>query len=80
MDGNTWEIKSTGSIKHTSIKDHLKRAIKQSKYIVIDTRRVKVSDEKVIATVKHVAREYPSIRKLLCITPRCKVVAIIPLR
>mgnify|MGYP006341049129 CR=1 FL=1 len=80
MDGNMWEIKSTCSIKQNSIKDLIKRATRQSKYIVIDTRTVKKPNHKIITTIKNISSEYASIQKLLCILPNDEVIVLKPLK
>ncbi len=59
MDGILWEIKSpTGKSKYT-IQNQFKRAAKQSKSVIIDTRRLKMSQREALREIK----KQSSIRK-----------------
>ncbi|MBQ9360510.1 MAG: hypothetical protein IJV16_03435 [Lachnospiraceae bacterium] len=61
MDGVEWELKSpTGRSKRT-IENNFRDAVKQSRYIIFDLRRVQLTDD---IAVKKVKMEF-SVRKYL---------------
>lgn len=67
MDGVEWEIKSPiGSSKRT-ISDNFKKAVKQSKYIIFDLRRVTLSEKQCIAQLEKEFAVRPYLKRLLII-------------
>ncbi len=67
MDGVEWEIKCpVGSSKRT-ISDNFKTAVKQSKYIVFDLRRVKLSEKQCVSQLEKEFSVRPYLRRLLII-------------
>jgi len=67
MLGVEWEIKSpTGKSKHT-IQEQFKRASKQAKNIIIDTRRTKLKFENIEKSAQFEFSKRPSIKRVLLI-------------
>ena len=61
MDGVEWELKSpTGRSKRT-IENNFRDAVKQSRYIIFDLRRIQLTDD---MSVKQIKKEF-SVRKYL---------------
>ncbi|MBQ3834282.1 MAG: hypothetical protein II816_02030 [Elusimicrobia bacterium] len=52
MNNILWEIKSPKGNSSRTIENNLRCALKQSKYIVIDLRRIKIDETKAIAQIK----------------------------
>lgn len=74
IDGVLWEMKSpTGNGKNT-VEKHLQRAGKQSKNIILDSRRTKIEDaaiEKELHKQFHLAR---SIKRITLVTKAAKLI------
>ena len=68
MDGQVWEMKSpTGGGKHT-IKHNIQNAKEQSRNVVLDLRRCKLTDERAISEADHHFTLSKRLRKLIIIT------------
>ncbi len=68
IDGVLWEMKSpTGSGKKT-IQDQIKRAMRQSKNIILDGRRTKLMDEYIVKELKKQMTLSRSIQRLIFIS------------
>ena len=77
MFGVEWEIKSpTGNSKYT-IQEQFRRASKQAKNIIIDTRRTKLRYELIERSVFTELSKRPHIKKLILIDKSEKVVEIL---
>ena len=76
MLGVEWEIKSPiGKSKYT-IQDQFRRASKQAKNIVLDTRRTKLKDDLIEKYILAALKKRPSIKKVILINKLQKVVEI----
>ncbi|MDR0398388.1 MAG: hypothetical protein LBH33_01090, partial [Endomicrobium sp.] len=61
MNGQIWEIKAPKGNAKRTISHCLQKAIKQSSYIIIDTRRTNMVEAKIIS---HAKREFKVMRKI----------------
>ena len=76
MDGQVWEMKSpTGGGKHT-IKHNVQNAKEQSRYVVLDLRRCKLSDDRAVKEAEHHFRLSKRLRKIKIITKDEKLLDI----
>ena len=76
MFGVEWEMKSpTGKSKYT-IQDQFKRASKQAKNIVIDSRRTKLKDDFIEKSIKIIFNKRHSIKRVILINKKQKVLEI----
>lgn len=73
MDGIEWEMKSPKGEGKWLIKNILKRAAKQSRYVVIDLRRVKIHQTKCLHELEKHFRLSKSITHMKVITKHGKV-------
>ena len=68
INGIAWEIKSPiGDGKYT-IQNTIQRAIKQSKYIIVDLRRTKRHQQKCIRELKNEFNKSKNLKQLIVIT------------
>ncbi len=51
MDGLLWEIKSPKGSSSRTIENNLRTALKQSKNIIIDLRRIKIDEKRAISQI-----------------------------
>jgi len=76
MLGVEWEIKSpTGKSRYT-IQEQFRRASKQAKNIIIDSRRTKLTFAAIEKSVLFEMSKRPYIRKVILVDKRKKVVAL----
>ena len=76
MFGVEWEIKCpVGKSKYT-IQEQFRRASKQAKNIIIDTRRTKLKDELITKSIFVELRKRPNIKKVILINKNEKVIEI----
>lgn len=76
MDGVLWEMKSpTGSGKKT-IQDQIKRAMRQSKNIILDGRRTKLTDEYIVKELQKQVALSRSIKRLIFISKTDTIIDI----
>lgn len=68
MDGRDWETKSPIKFSESSFEDNFKKAIKQSKHIVYDLRRLNIKDEKKYIKSLEKRKKIQEIKTLLIIT------------
>jgi len=64
MDGILWEIKCPMGKHKKNIANVFRRAVKQSKYIIIDIRKIKISEEEAVTEVQRNAKLVKSLKKL----------------
>lgn len=77
MNGNLWEIKSPqGNSKLNTIKEQFKKGTKQSKFIVIDGRRTKLSDVFIQKQIVFEMRNRPRTKKTIYINKSKEVIEI----
>ncbi|MDY6353167.1 MAG: hypothetical protein SPL57_09085 [Lachnospiraceae bacterium] len=67
MDGLNWEMKSPiGDGKHT-VEHIFRKAMDQSKYVIIDLRRCKMEESRAIKEFAAIFNKKPRMRKMLII-------------
>jgi len=76
MLGTEWEIKSPKGTSKSTIRNQFRRASKQSKSIVLDTRRTKLKLETIEESVLIEMRNRPYIKKVILIDKSEKIVEI----
>ncbi len=62
-----WEMKSPKSRKMDKIRQNIEQALDQSGSVVIDTRRTKIADEKILAMIERSAPAWKKIKRLIVI-------------
>lgn len=67
MNGVAWEIKCPTGDSKSTIRNQFRRASKQSKFIVIDTRRTKLNYKNIEREVYYQLKERPYIKKVILI-------------
>ena len=72
MNGMLWEVKSPSGKARRNVERQIKRAMKQSRNIIIDGRRTIMPDDVLISRLQHEAKAHGSIRKLLLFLKRKK--------
>ena len=77
FNGKLWEMKSPMGKSRNTIGRQMKRAMKQSKNIVVDGGRSPLTDDVIIGELRKQCIERRSIRKLIFITKSKKVVEIL---
>jgi hypothetical protein len=76
MQGAMWEIKTPEGASKYTIQKQIRRASKQAKNIVIDTRRTKLSDIRIEKDVQTEINRRHNIRKVILINKFDKIVEI----
>lgn len=76
MDDIFWEMKSPTGNKSYTIEEQLRRASKQSSYIIIDTRRTSLLDTKIEKQIYNYITKPHKIKKVLVITKKSEVLDI----
>ena len=77
MQGVIWEMKSPkGESKKNTIERQFKKGTKQSRNIVLDTRRTKLDDLEIEKRVLYEAKKRSSIKKVIMINKSGKIVVI----
>ena len=75
INSTRWEMKSPTTNKLSQIEMNLKRANKQSAYIIIDSQRIKhIPDSKLLSFLTEQYKRRRSIKKLLFVNRRRKVI------
>lgn len=73
MNGLEWEMKSPKGKSRSTLEHAFQAAMKQSVNILFDLRRIQMPDEKATSTLKHLFDHSKSIKNLLIITKRRKM-------
>ena len=75
MDGKQWEIKSPCGQSKRTIENNLRKAQKQSGYIIFDLRRIVIDENQAIAKIKQemVQQRGGKIKCVLVITKEYKI-------
>lgn len=77
IDGLAYEIKSPKTDKLSAIKRNLKRAVKQSSNIIIDSRRMsKIHDATIQKFLLQKLKQQSSIKKLLFVNRKHQIINI----
>lgn len=67
MDGLLWEIKSPKGSSSRTIENNLRCALKQSKNIIIDLRRIKIDEIRAISQIKEKFTKIKTIKNIIII-------------
>lgn len=74
IGGISWELKSpTGASRKTTVEYQFK-GLRQSRYLVIDGRRTKLSDEYILKQIALEIPKHPRANKVLFITKQANVI------
>ena len=76
MDGIFWEIKSPIGNSNKTMKHSFKAALKQSRNIIFDLRRTKISDKECLSKLAREYRASKDAMRLLVILKKQKIVDI----
>lgn len=68
MDGLEWEIKCPEGNSRRTLETHIRKAVTQSHYIIIDLRWIKLPEKMCLAQLELHFKTKPSIKKLWAIT------------
>lgn len=67
MDGLFWEIKSPKGSSSRTIENNLRCALRQSKNIIIDLRRIKIDETRAISQIKEKFVKIKKIKNIIII-------------
>ncbi len=70
MDGLEWEMKSPVKGNLRALEHLVKRAIRQSGNIIVDLRRIGISDEQSVAMLEGLFNKFRSVKRLWLITKK----------
>ena len=73
MDGLLWEIKSPKGSSSRTIENNLRCALRQSKNIIIDLRRIKIDETRAISQIKKQFDQSKSIKNIVIIKKNSKI-------
>ncbi|WP_372518495.1 hypothetical protein [Candidatus Ruminimicrobiellum ovillum] len=76
MDGLLWEIKSPKGSSSRTIENNLRTALKQSKNIIIDLRRIKIDETKAISQIAKQFKYSKLIREIIIIKQNKEILDI----
>ena len=68
MDGVEWEIKCPEGNSRRTLETHIRKAVTQSHYIIIDLRWIKIPEKMCLAQLELHFKTKPSIKNLWAIT------------
>ena len=71
-----WEMKSPKGNSSRTIENNMREALRQSKNIIIDLHRIKLPEQKCVATVKSRAAKLGHIRNVIVVTKTDKVIIL----
>ena len=74
MDGIEWEIKCPEGSSKRTIENNIRAAEKQSRYIIIDLRRIKIAEKTCISQIEMNFRTKPKIKRILVITKQLRLI------
>ena len=77
FNGQLWEMKSPKGKSRNTIGRQMKRAMKQSKNVIIDGRRSPLADDVIVVELRNQCVERRSIRKLIFISKKQIVIEIL---
>ena len=76
MFGITWEVKSPKGTSKSTIENQFRRGSKQSRNIIIDTRRTKLDYQTIESRVLFELKRHPSVKRAILIDKFNKVIEI----
>ena len=74
MFGTQWEMKSPTGASKATIENQFRRASKQSKNIIVDTRRTTLEDKEIEKSIVRETKKHSAIKKVILINKSEKVV------
>ena len=74
IKGALWEMKSPTGKSNQTIERQFKRGSKQSRNLILDTRRTKISDEKIISYTSGRIKRSRSTRQVLIVNKKSQVI------
>ncbi|MCL2869798.1 hypothetical protein FWF48_03255 [Candidatus Saccharibacteria bacterium] len=74
LGGVLWEIKSPTGKSRQTIERQFKRAVRQSRNIIIDTRRTKLDDAEIEGYIKLRLKNSRNTKKVMMINKRDKII------
>ena len=79
MDGLIWEMKASKSDKLHMVEQNLRRALKQSRNVIFDSRRMKgLPDHAIERELRKWGKELKSLERLLFVNRHAQVIDIVP--
>lgn len=77
INGVAWEMKAPNSSSMKAVQRNMHKALKQSRYVIIDSRRMKgIPGEAIEREVRSLAPKFKSLRGLLFVNRRGEVLDI----
>lgn len=76
MNGETWEMKAPTSDSKKAIQKNMHKALKQSRNLIIDSRRMNIPGYAIEQEVRSLAPKLRSLKKLLLINKLGEVIEI----
>ncbi len=73
MDGLLWEIKSPKGSSSRTIENNLRCALRQSKNIIIDLRRIKIDEARAISQIRKQFNQTKIIKDIIIIRKNCEI-------
>ena len=73
-DGKQWALKSPVTSRLKTLEKRFKEALKQSKFIILDLRKIALEEQKTIKYLENLIVEHMSVKCLLIITNKKAVV------
>ena len=74
MDGIEWEIKCPEGSSKRTIENNIRAAEKQSHYIILDLRRIKIPEKRCLSDIEFNFKTKPGIKRILVITKQLNLV------
>ena len=74
MDGVEWEIKCPEGSSKRTIENNIRSAERQSHYIIIDLRRIRIPEKKCLTEIDNNFKTKPRIKRILVITKELKLI------
>lgn len=77
MNGNIWEIKSPTGVSRHTVEYLFKKALHQSRHIVIDGRRTKLTDQVIQTKIGASIHMHPRVERVIFISKQKRVIEIL---
>ena len=74
MDGIEWEIKCPEGQGKRTIENNIRSAERQSHYIIVDLRRIKLPEKRCLSEIENNFNTKPGIKRILVITKELKLI------
>ena len=76
INGQRWEIKSPTTTKLSTFENRFKDASHQSKYIVMDLRRLQIDEDKALRYLERLIRLHRRVQRVLVIKKDASIVGL----